>query len=276
MRKVEWLESVLVVGAGTMGHGIAQVFLEAGYEVTLVDPDTEALGKAEASIEKGLSKRDKADHVNRLSTRESVPEQETYELGIEAVPEQLELKRNVLSGMEPRVTDVLATNTSSIPLSDLNRKLQETDCFVGLHFMNPAPVMPLVELVEHDGSDDDFIRKTAELIESLDKTPARVMDSPGFVSNRLLMALINRAVRLVEDRVAEPEAIDQIMKMGMGHKMGPLEVADLIGLDVCLETMEIIDQRVQENAYIPADLLQEKVEEGHLGQKTGKGFYDHN
>lgn len=275
MEMVNWLQRVLVVGGGTMGRGIAQVFLEPGYQVTLVEPDTSARDEATTAIEQGLEKRDSSERINELETVETVPDNKPFELGIEAVPERLSLKQEVLSTMEPAVTEMLATNTSSIPLSDLGESLSDRNHFLGLHFMNPVPVMPLVELVESEENNLDLVDRADDLIGSLDKTAARVQDSPGFVSNRLLMALINRAIRLVENGVADPEAVDQIMTMGMGHEMGPIEVADFIGLDVCLETMEIIDRRVDEDAYEPAKRLRRKVEQGELGRKTGEGFYSY-
>jgi 3-hydroxybutyryl-CoA dehydrogenase len=273
MNQLNWLENVIVVGAGTMGRGIAQVMLEPGYGVTLVDPDEGARSRARGAIREGLDRRDSAQRVEKLDVRPSIPEGESFGFGIEAVPEKLDLKLNVLSDLEPRVTELLATNTSSIPLDELGEDLDRPDRLVGIHFMNPVPVMPLVELIVQPGTDGELIRRGESLVESLDKTPVRVEDSPGFVSNRLLMALINRAIKLVQQEVATPEAVDQIMEMGMGHEMGPIEVADFIGLDVCLETMKIIDRRVEEGAYDPADLLREKVDRGELGQKTGQGFY---
>jgi len=275
VKTVDWLDRVLVVGGGTMGRGIAQVFLEPGYDVTLVEPNAQARRHATDSIENGLEKNKCVGQIERLNSVETIPENDVFELGIEAVPERLSLKQEILANMESHVTEMLGTNTSSIPLSDLDEGLDAPRQFLGLHFMNPAPVMPLVELVVHDRSDEDFVLTAEDLLKKLDKTPARVNDSPGFVSNRLLMALINRAIGLVEEGVAKPEAVDQIMELGMGHEMGPLEVADLIGLDVCLETMDIIDKRVNEDAYEPANLLKQKVDNDHLGRKTGQGFYEY-
>ncbi len=177
--------------------------------------------------------------------------------------------------MAPLVTECLSTNTSSLPLSELDEVLENPERLFGLHFMNPAPVMDLVELVVRPSTSPGLIRRGENLVESLDKTPARVLDSPGFVSNRLLMGTINRAVRLVEQEVAPPETIDRIMRRGMGHAMGPLEVADFIGLDVCLETMRNIDERVSDRSCEPPDLLRRKVRRGDLGRKTGRGFFEY-
>ena len=267
------LTNVVVVGAGTMGRGIAQVFLENDFEVTLVDPIESARKQAHDYIQGGLSKRDLEDRIDALTLLEEIPQSSKFELGIEAVPEKLSLKRDVLNNLSQVVTEILATNTSSIPLKDLVESVQQPAHFLGVHFMNPAPVMPLVELIEGSKTDSQVMDRAETLIGNLGKNPVRVQDSPGFVSNRLVMALINLAIRLVDQGVAKPKAIDTIMKQGMGHEMGPIEVADFIGLDVCLETLKIIDQRVEENVYQPARLLQDKVEEGQLGQKTDRGFY---
>jgi len=275
MNKTDWLEDVVVVGAGTMGRGIAQVFLENDFEVTLVDPMESARKEAHDYIQGGLRKRDLEDRISALTISEELPDSSEFQMGIEAVPEKLSLKRDVLENLDEVVTDILATNTSSIPLADLVDSVDQPAQFLGVHFMNPAPVMPLVELIEGTKTDSEIVDRTESLIENLGKNPVRVQDSPGFVSNRLVMAVINLAIRLVEQGVAKPEAVDTIMKQGMGHKMGPIEVADFIGLDVCLETLKIIDKRVDENVYQPARLLEVKVEQGQLGQKTDLGFYNY-
>ncbi|MFB6357214.1 MAG: 3-hydroxyacyl-CoA dehydrogenase family protein [bacterium] len=275
METPDWLETVQVIGAGTMGRGIAQVFLELGAEVTLVEPDQSARDEARDDIEHGLKKNEREVGLTRLSLEPKQPENRTFDLSIEAVPERLPLKHHVLTEAESRTDELLASNTSSIPLSDLSEPLEKPDRLVGLHFMNPAPVMGLVELVYHAGTPEELLDRSQQLINAMEKHPVKVKDSPGFVSNRLLMAMINRAISMVERDIADPEGIDRIMEDGMGHAMGPLRVADFIGLDVCLETMEIINERVDDDSCEPASLLQQKVVQGNLGQKTGKGFYEY-
>lgn len=266
--------SILVVGGGTMGRGIAQVCLESSWSVKLVETDPGTRDELAEAIEGGLSRRDHGQAIKRLEVLDSLPDDSVWG-AIEAVPERPELKQDILADLEPLARNVLASNTSSIPIHELAESLDEPNRLVGVHFMNPVPVMDIVELVFQDDTPEEVRQDTRDLLQTLDKEPLEVEDVPGFVSNRLLLAFINRAVRLVEDGVADPETVDTMMTEGMGHAMGPLEVADFIGLDVCREILVIIYERTEDPAYRPAETFNELIEAGHLGQKTGQGFFNY-
>ena len=277
---------VVVAGAGTMGNGIAQTFAVAGHRVLLLEANAAALQRGLGTITKSLGKlvekgklaveaRDEA--LGRIAT-----ERADFPLGdcivaVEAVPEKLEIKREVLrvlDGMIPAGA-ILATNTSSISITELAAGTSRAERFIGMHFMNPVPLMPLVEVVRGLDTSDATVGETVELARALGKTPVVVSDRPGFVSNRVLLPMINEAAFALMEGVADREAIDTVMKLGMNHPMGPLQLADLIGIDVCLDIMEVLHRGFGDSKYRPCPLLKSMVAAGRLGRKTGRGFYEY-
>jgi len=282
---IDDIRTVAVLGSGTMGSGIAHVFARCGYTVILRDIDKRFLDRALDSIGKNLDREIKkgkfaADQKPKILARiQPVTEMSAIaraDFVIEAVPERLELKREVLAeaGRILRPEAILATNTSSISITTLAAATKRPDRFVGMHFMNPVPVMPLVEVIRSKQTSDAAFDLTMQLCKKLEKTPVAVNDSPGFVSNRVLMPLINEAAYCVMEGVATAESVDTVMKLGMNHPMGPLELADFIGLDVCLDIMEVLQKGFGGDAkYRPCPLLQEMVAAGRLGKKSGRGFY---
>jgi 3-hydroxybutyryl-CoA dehydrogenase len=269
-----------------MGRGIAEVAATRGFEVLLVDLDQAILEEALASISRHLGSEVDQERLEQEAARTAIarirPATALAELAgtgfaIEAVREDLATKRAVLSEMDRHLASgaVLASNTSSISITKLAAATQRPGDFVGMHFMNPVPRMSLVEVVRGLATRDPAIETTCRLAESLGKTPVLVDDAPGFVSNRLLMPMVNEAVFCVMEGVGTPEAIDQIMKLGMRHPMGPLALADLIGLDVCLEVMEVLQTSFSDSKYRPCPLLRRMVDAGRLGRKSGAGFYEY-
>jgi 3-hydroxybutyryl-CoA dehydrogenase len=278
------IRRVAVLGAGTMGNGIAHVLARCGYSVILRDVEQRFLDCALETISKNLDREIKkgkvaeAEKPSILARIELTTKMEAIsraDFAIEAVPERLELKREVLREADHvlRPETILATNTSSISITTLAAATQRPDRFIGMHFMNPVPVMPLVEVIRALQTSAEAFETTMKLCEKLGKEPVAVTDSPGFVSNRVLMPLINEAAFCVMEGVATPEAVDAVMKLGMNHPMGPLELADFIGLDVCLDVMEVLFEGFGDPKFRPCPLLKKMVSAGWRGKKSGRGFY---
>jgi 3-hydroxybutyryl-CoA dehydrogenase len=278
------VKRVAVVGAGTMGNGIAHVFAQSGYAVTLVDVARDYLDRAIRTIEQNLRRQVEKgklpeEAINGTLSRIAIAaELETAaeaQLVIEAVTEDPETKFSLLRKLDeicPPET-VFGSNTSSISITEIGAATQRVDRVIGMHFMNPVPIMPLVEVVRGIGTSDETLTLVMETAKRLGKTPVEVNDYPGFVSNRVLMPMINEAVYCVMEGVAKPESIDTVMKLGMNHPMGPLALADLIGLDTCLSIMEVLHDGFGDDKYRPCPLLRKMVRAGQLGRKTGQGFY---
>ncbi|MDF1800830.1 MAG: 3-hydroxybutyryl-CoA dehydrogenase [Planctomycetota bacterium] len=281
-----YYQEVTVVGAGTMGNGIAQTFAAAGTKVNLVDVNAEALAKGLATIEKSLGrfvKKEKltqaqADEVfGRITGHGQLSAAAGSALVVEAVVEKLEVKRAIFAELDSLCGPdaILATNTSSISVTEIAAATSRPDKVIGMHFMNPVPLMKLVEIVRAQETSDETVRVINECSLALGKTPVETDDYPGFVSNRVLMPMINEAVYCLMEGVATADGIDTVMKLGMNHPMGPLALADLIGLDVCLDIMNVLYDGFGDSKYRPCPLLRRMVAAGNLGRKAGKGFYDY-
>ncbi len=273
-------EHVLVVGAGQMGGGIAQVVAASGRRVSLYDAAPGATERGLATMRKSLEKlaeKGGADPDEVLARVTAVDEIAPADLMVEAVIEDSEIKQDVFRRADATLPPdaILASNTSSIPITSLAAATQRPDRVIGMHFFNPVPVLELVEVVRGRETSDDTAQKIVALAENLGKTPAVANDFPGFVSNRILMPYINEAVWALHDGVAEPEAIDTIAKLGFAHPMGPLALADLIGLDTCVAIMEVLHDGLGDDKYAPCPLLREHVAAGRLGRKSGEGFYSY-
>jgi 3-hydroxybutyryl-CoA dehydrogenase len=280
------IKTVAVLGAGTMGNGIAHVFARAGYNVILRDVDQRYLDRAldtignnlDREVKKGkLAESEKPGVLARFKPVTDMAAIAAADFVVEAVPEKLEIKRAVLSEadniLRPQV--ILASNTSSISMTTLAALTSRPDRFVGMHFMNPVPVMVLVEVIRALQTSDAAFHMTLELAKKLGKTPVAVNDAPGFVSNRVLMPLINEAAYCVMEGVATPEAVDAVMKLGMNHPMGPLELADFIGLDVCVDILQVLHEGIGDAKYRACPLLKKYVAAGWLGRKSARGFYQY-
>jgi 3-hydroxybutyryl-CoA dehydrogenase len=281
---IESIKTVAVLGAGTMGNGIAHVFARAGYRVILRDVEQRFLDRGLETIAKNLDREIKKGKLTeaakgtvlgRLQCVTDMAAIGAADFVVEVVPEKIEIKRAVLmeaDGILPPEV-ILASNTSSIAMTMLAALTKRADRFVGMHFMNPVPVMALVEVIRALQTSDATFSVTMELAKKLGKTPVAVNDAPGFVSNRVLMPLINEAVYCVMEGVATPEAVDAVMKLGMNHPMGPLELADFIGLDVCVDIMHVLHEGLGDPKYQACPLLKKYVAAGWLGRKSGRGFY---
>jgi 3-hydroxybutyryl-CoA dehydrogenase len=278
------IKTVAVLGAGTMGNGIAHVFARSGYNVILRDVEQRFLDRGLETISKNLDREvkkgkiaeaDKAASLARIDATTDMSKLAAADFAVEAVPEQLELKIRVLKEADAalRPGAVLASNTSSISITQLAAQTSRPERFIGMHFMNPVPMMVLVEVIRGLATSDETSQTTMALCERLGKKPVAVNDSPGFVSNRVLMPLINEAAFAVMEGVATPEAVDAVMKLGMNHPMGPLELADFIGLDVCVDILDVLFKGFGDSKYRACPLLRKYVAAGWLGRKSGRGFY---
>ena len=278
------LGAIAVVGSGTMGNGIAQVFAQRGHSVILRDLDQAILDRARKQMEKSLtrlleketiSNADKASTLARIKLVTDLEETAAADFVIEAVVEDVDAKMQLFHELDEicKRDTILASNTSSISITRLGSATNRPEKVIGMHFMNPVPVMPLVEVIRGQATTDQTLRTVVQLARQLGKTPVEVNDYPGFVSNRVLMPMINEAIFAVYEGVASPEAIDQVMKLGMNHPMGPLTLADFIGLDVCLAIMQVLQEGFGDPKYRPCPLLRRMVAAGWLGRKTGRGFF---
>ncbi|MFN0150247.1 MAG: 3-hydroxybutyryl-CoA dehydrogenase [bacterium] len=278
--------TVAVIGGGTMGSGIAQTFAQGGYETLLIDVEQRFVDRALGGIEKSLAKfvekgkisaADKDATLARLRGGTDLDATGTALLVVEAVPEIPDLKKKTFQrvGAVASPTAILATNTSSIPITELATVVPDPSRFIGMHFMNPVPLMALVEIIRGMATSDDTTNRVVEMAKGLGKTPVVVRDFPGFVSNRVLLPMINEAVFALMEGVATRESIDTVMKLGMNHPMGPLALADLIGLDVCLDILVVLHEGFGDSKYRPCPLLRQMVQAGWLGRKSGRGFYEY-
>ena len=273
-----------VVGAGTMGNGIAQVFAQSGFDVTLIDAADGALERARATIDKSLGKlvekgklqaADRTAALARIQTGTSVDDLANADFIVEAIYEDASAKRALFASLD-RITRpevILASNTSSISITTLGAATTRPDKVLGMHFMNPVPLMTLVELIRGQATSSEAMATASALCVRLGKTAVEAADYPGFIANRVLMPMINEAVYCVMEGVGTPDAIDTVMKLGMNHPMGPLTLADFIGLDVCLAILEVLHEGLGDPKYRPCPLLRRMVAAGHLGRKSGRGFY---
>ncbi|MEZ5008943.1 MAG: 3-hydroxybutyryl-CoA dehydrogenase [Chitinophagales bacterium] len=281
------IKKVAVIGAGTMGNGIAHVFAQSGYQVNLIDISEDALQKALKTIESNLDRLIRKERISEQDKEATLARIQTYvsvetaladrDIVVEAATENVDLKLKIFKNMDELApaNAILATNTSSISITKMAAVTKRPDKVIGMHFMNPVPIMKLVEIIRGYATSDEVTEAVMELSKALGKSPVEVNDYPGFVANRILMPMINEAILTLHEGVAGVEEIDTVMKLGMAHPMGPLQLADFIGLDVCLSIMRVLYDGFGNPKYAPCPLLVNMVTAGYLGAKTGEGFYDY-
>ncbi len=278
------IKKVAVIGTGTMGNGIVQVFAQKKYDVVMVDIKQEFLDRAKTNIEGSLNRLVKKERIQasdvteimgRITLTTKIEDTKDVDFVVEAVTENLTIKLDVHKrlGEILRPEVIIGSNTSSIPITLLAKASGRPEKFIGMHFMNPVPIMKLIEVIRGFDTTDETFAVTRNLSEALGKIPVEVNDAPGFISNRVLLPMLNEAIFTLYEGIAGVEEVDNIMKLGMGHPMGPLQLADFIGLDICLSIMNVLYDGFKDSKFRPSPLLQKMVDAGHLGDKTGKGFY---
>lgn len=278
------IRKIMVIGAGQMGSGIAQVCAQAGYDVILYDISEENIEKGMRNIEKNLVRQVEKQRMNeegkgevlaKVTPSAVLQDASSVDLVIEAVVESMNVKRDIFARLDEITPDhtILASNTSSLPVTEIAAATDRPEKVIGMHFMNPVPVMKLVEIIRGLATSDEVYKKIEEVTKVIGKMPVEVNDFPGFVSNRILMPMINEAIYTLYEGIATKEAIDEVMKLGMNHPMGPIQLADFIGLDTCLSVMEILHEGFGDDKYRPCPLLRKYVKAGWVGKKAGRGFY---